>query len=338
MLLVGEPALQLSFNTEQPYTAKNTERVCAARGELLTMKLTLLVLAAGAGSRYGGLKQIDPVGPNGEIILDYSIYDAIHAGFSKVVFVIRKDIEVEFKASIGDRFADRILVEYVFQELDDLPTGYSVPHGREKPWGTGHAILAARGVIDEPFAVINADDFYGRTGYHLLFEHLSKATDAEYADYAMVGYMLRKTLSDFGSVSRGICECDRQGFVSHVVEQTSIFREGDDACIIEFDGSKNVVSGESLTSMNFWGYTPSIFSYLTSEFRLFLSEQGNDSKSEFLIPTVVGKLVDQGQARLTMLKNTDDWFGVTYREDKALVTRKIQHLVATGRYPEKLFT
>jgi len=301
------------------------------------MQPTLLVLAAGAGSRYGGLKQIDPVGPNGEIILDYSIYDAVQAGFGRVVFVIRKDIEEEFKKTIGSQFADRVPVEYVFQELTDLPSGYSVPEDREKPWGTGHAILAARNVVDRPFAVINADDFYGRTGYRLLFDHLSTAIDSDYADYAMVGYKLRKTLSEFGGVSRGICKCNREGFVTQVVEQTSIFPEGDDARIVGFDDSSKIVSGDSLTSMNFWGFTPSVFDHLTSAFREFLSEQGKDTKSEFLIPTVVGNLVDQGTAKLTMLENFDDWFGVTHREDKPMVSRKIENLVDAGRYPGKLF-
>jgi hypothetical protein len=301
------------------------------------MQPTLLVLAAGTGSRYGGLKQIDPVGPNGEIILDYSIYDAIRAGFGKVVFVIRKDIELEFKQSIWKRFSGVIPVEYVFQELTDLPSGYSVPEGRVKPWGTGHAILAARDVIDEPFAVINADDFYGRTGYHLLFEYLSIANGGNYTDYAMVGYKLRNTLSDFGSVSRGICECDRKGFVTKVVERTAIFRNGKDALIVEHDGSETTVSGDSLVSMNFWGGTPSIFNHLASAFRGFLSEKGSDLSSEFFIPSVVGDLVDRGVAKVTMLKNTGAWFGVTYREDKAMVTNNIQKLVDAGFYPEKLF-
>ena len=301
------------------------------------MKLTLLVLAAGAGSRYGGLKQIDPVGPNGEIILDYSIHDAVQAGFGKVVFVIRKDIEAEFKESIGDHFASSVQVEYVFQELGDLPGDYSIPEGREKPWGTGQAILAARDVIDGPFAVINADDFYGRKGYHLLAEHLRNASDGDYADYAMVGYKLKKTLSDFGSVSRGICRCDEMGFVSQVVEQTSIFKDGDNAQFVDFDGSRKMVSGESLTSMNLWGFTPSIFNHLGLAFREFLSEEGNETKSEFLIPTVVGDLVDQGIARLTMLKNSDDWFGVTYQEDKPLVVNKIRNLIDIGQYPDMLF-
>jgi hypothetical protein len=301
------------------------------------MQPTLLVLAAGTGSRYGGLKQIDPVGPNGEIILDYSIYDAVRAGFAKVVFVIRKDIESEFKQSTGSRFASEVPVEYVYQELADLPSGYSVPEGRVKPWGTGHAILAARDVIDEPFAVINADDFYGRAGYHLLFEYLSTAHGGNYADYAMVGYKLRNTLSDFGSVSRGICECDRKGFVTRVVERTTIFRDGDDARIVEDDGSETTVSGDTLVSMNFWGGTPSIFDHLAPAFRGFMSEKGSDLSSEFFIPSVVGDLVDRGVAKVTMLKNTGAWFGVTYREDKAMVTNNIRKLVDAGRYPEKLF-
>jgi len=301
------------------------------------MQPSLLVLAAGTGSRYGGLKQIDPVGPNGEIILDYSIYDAVRAGFAKVVFVIRKDIESEFKQSIGNRFTGVVPVEYVFQDLADLPTGYSVPEGREKPWGTGHAILVARDVIDEPFAVINADDFYARAGYCLLFKHLSTATDGDYTDYAMVGYILRKTLSDFGSVSRGICDCDRNGFVSKLVERAEIFRQDSDAYIIEFDGSKIMVSGDSLVSMNFWGFTPSIFDHLASAFRTFMSERGTDTDSEFFIPSVVGGLIDRGVAKVTMLENSDAWFGVTYQQDKATVTDKIRKLVDAGKYPEKLF-
>ena len=301
------------------------------------MKPTLLVLAAGTGSRYGGLKQIDSVGPNGEIIIDYSIYDAVRAGFGKVVFVIREDIETEFKQSVGSRFTGVIPVEYAFQELADLPTGYSVPEGRVKPWGTGHAILAARDVIDEPFAVINADDFYGRAGYHLLFEYLSNSNDGDSANYAMVGYVLRNTLSDFGSVSRGICECDREGFVTQVVERTAIFRNGEDARIVEDDGSETIISGDTLVSMNFWGGTPSIFDQLASAFRDFMSEKGSDLSSEFFIPSVVGDLVDQGVAKVTLLKNTGAWFGVTYREDKAMVTNNIQKLVDAGLYPEKLF-
>jgi NDP-sugar pyrophosphorylase family protein len=301
------------------------------------MQTTLLVLAAGMGSRYGGLKQIDPVGPNGETIIDYSIHDAIRAGFSKVVFVIRKDIEDEFRQSIGSRFEGVIPVEYAFQDLADLPVGFSVPGSRVKPWGTGHAIMAARDLINEPFAAINADDFYGRTAYQLLRTHLNSATDADCADYAMVGFVLGKTLSDNGSVSRGVCECDKDGFVSRLVERTRIFRDGDDARIVEDDGSETRVAGGSLVSMNFWGFTPSIFDHLDSEFRVFLSEHGTEPKSEFLIPTVTGTLVTRGQARLTMLESPDPWFGITYQEDKPVVTENIRKLVDAGVYPERLF-
>jgi len=301
------------------------------------MQATLLVLAAGMGIRYGGLKQIDPVGPNGEIIIDYSIHDAIQAGFGKVVFVIREDIEAEFKASIGSRYHGVIPIEYAFQDLTDLPVGYSVSKDRQKPWGTGHAIMAARDLIDEPFAAINADDFYSRAGYQLLIAHLNTATDGDCADYAMVGFVLRKTLSDIGSVSRGVCECDQQGFVSGLVERTRIFRDGNDARFIEDDGSETRVSGDSQVSMNFWGFTPSIFDHLDAEFRAFLSERGTELKSEFLIPTVVGNLIAQGAARLTMLESPDPWFGITYREDKPVVTENIQKMVEAGVYPEVLF-
>jgi len=300
------------------------------------MQPALLVLAAGIGSRYGGLKQIDPVGPNGETIIDYSIHDAIQAGFGKVVFVIRKDIEDEFRQSIGNRFERGIPVEYAFQNLADLPATYSVPEDRIKPWGTGHAILAARGLIDEPFAVINADDFYGRAGYHLLSKHLGSANDGDHADYAMVGYVLRNTLSGHGSVSRGICECDQDGFVNQVVERVSIFPDGDNARFVADDGSETGIRGDKLVSLNFWGFTPSVFDHLESAFTRFLSKHGDELKSEFFIPTVVGTLVEKGIARVTMLESPDQWFGVTYPQDKTLVAENIRKLVDAGYYPEKL--
>ena len=300
------------------------------------MQTTLLVLAAGIGSRYGGLKQIDPVGPNGEIIIDYSIHDAIRAGFGRVVFVIRKDIEEEFRTSIGSRFEGVIPVEYAFQDIADLPVGFSVPEGRVKPWGTGHAILAARHLINEAFAVINADDFYGRAGYDLLGKHLASAHDADYADCAMVAYVLRNTLSEHGGVSRGICECDRDGFVTQVVERVAIFRDGENARFVADDGSETRVSGDKLVSLNFWGFTPSIFDHLESEFRVFLSELVCELKSEFFIPTVVGTLVERGVARVTMLQSPDTWFGITHPQDKALVAENIRRLIDAGDYPEKL--
>ena len=300
------------------------------------MQITLLVLAAGIGSRYGGLKQIDPVGPNGEVIIDYSIHDAIRAGFSKVVFVIRKDIEEEFRKSIGIRFEGVIPIEYAFQDIGDLPAGYSTPRGRVKPWGTGHAILAARHLINENFAVINADDFYGRVGYDLIGKHLAAAGDADYADYAMVAYVLRNTLSEHGSVSRGICECDRDGFVTRVEERVAIFGDGRDARFVADDGSEVRLSGDRLVSLNFWGFTPSIFDHLESEFRVFLSELGGELKSEFFIPTVVGTLVERGVARVTMLDSADAWFGITHPQDKALASENIRRLIDAGDYPEKL--
>lgn len=302
------------------------------------MKPTLLVLAAGMGSRYGGLKQIDPVGPNGEIIIDYSVFDAVQAGFGKVVFVIRKDIEAEFKQSIGARYSGVIDIEYAFQDLTDLPGNYSVPQNREKPWGTGQAILAARQKIKEPFAAINADDFYGRSAYQLLSAYLDSAVDGAYADYAMVGFVLGKTLSDHGSVSRGVCQCDGDGFVTELVERKNIFRKGNDACYVDADGTETRLSGDTLVSMNFWGFTPSIFDHLDSELRRFLDAHGKELKSEFLIPTVTGTLIRQGAARLTMLKSADPWFGITYREDKALVAASIQKMVDAGAYPTRLFS
>ncbi len=300
------------------------------------MQATLLVLAAGMGSRYGGLKQIDPVGPNGEIIIDYSIHDAIRAGFGKVVFVIRKDIEEAFRTSIGNRFEGVIPVEYAIQDLADLPAGFSVPEGRIKPWGTGHAILTARDLIDEPFAVINADDFYGRAGYRLVSEHLSSASDGDYADYAMVSYVLRKTLSGHGGVSRGICECDQDGFVNQVVERVAIFPDGNNARFVADDGSETGICGDKLVSLNFWGFTPSIFDHLEAEFMDFLSQHGDELKSEFFIPTVVGTLIEKGVARVTILESPDQWFGVTYPRDKTLVAENIRKLVDAGHYPERL--
>lgn len=302
------------------------------------MQPALLVLAAGIGSRYGGLKQIDPVGPNGEIIIDYSIHDAIRAGFGKVVFVIRKDIEEEFKTSLGNRFEGVIPVEYAIQDLGGLPAGYSIPEGRVKPWGTGHAILSARELIDEPFAVINADDFYGRVGYRLLSEHLSSASDGHDADYAMVGYVLRKTLSGHGSVSRGICACDQDGFVCQVVERVAISPDGNNARFVADDGSETGICGDELVSLNFWGFTPSIFVHLESEFMGFLSEHGDELKSEFLIPAVVGTLIEKGMAKVAMLESPDQWFGVTYPQDKTLVAESIRKLVNAGTYPQRLFS
>ncbi len=296
------------------------------------MKPTLLVLAAGMGSRYGGLKQIDPVGPNGETIIDYSIYDAIRAGFGRLVFVIRKDIEVQFREIIGSRFASQIAVDYVFQELDKLPAGFTVPPGRTKPWGTAHAILMAESAIQEPFAAINADDFYGAHAYRLMAEHLQSGTP----DYAMVGFILRNTLSEFGTVARGICQVDEQHMLRSVIELTKIAPSGTGA-IDQAEGQVTHLTGDEAVSMNFWGFTPALFAQLKAEFVAFLQRSGTELKSECYIPTVTNDLVTAGRARVKVLRSQDSWFGVTYREDRPRVVASIRELIARGDYPEQLW-
>jgi len=300
------------------------------------MKPTLLVLAAGMGSRYGGLKQIDPVGPSGEIIIDYSIFDAMRAGFGKIVFIIRKEIEESFKETIGTRFEGKILVEYAYQELDALPGGFELPAERAKPWGTGHAILAAKNVINEPFAVINADDFYGKSGYQLLADYLSSAKDGEMADFCMVGYILRNTLSEHGSVARGVCGLDSDGNLENVVEMTKIEKVGDSARNAE-EGAEKDLTGDEIVSLNLWGFTPSIFVHLENLFVEFLKENINEPKKEFFIPSVVDALIKQGRATVKVLKSSDSWFGITYRDDKPKVVESVNKLVAEGIYPDKLF-
>jgi hypothetical protein len=294
---------------------------------------TLLVLAAGMGSRYGGLKQIDPVGPSGETIMDYSIYDALRAGFAKVVFVIRKDIEEPFRQTIGGRFESHIAVEYAFQELDALPAGFSLPGGRTKPWGTTQAILAAEEKIHEPFAAINADDFYGAESFRALANHLQARTE----DYAMIGFVLRNTLSDFGAVSRGICDKDAQGFLHSIVERTSIERDGSGAKSIDSAGNVTALSGDEDVSMNMWGFTPHIFTQLYDGFVEFLRENGSDVRAECYLPNSVNLLVHAGLARVKVLRSSDAWFGVSYRADRPLVVDSIRQLVGAGRYPERLW-
>ena len=297
-------------------------------------KPTLLVLAAGMGSRYGGLKQIDPVGPTGETIIDYSIYDAMRAGFGKLVFVIRKDIEQQFREIVGSRFEKRIAVEYAFQELDKLPPGYSLPAGRTKPWGTTHAILMAEDVIKEPFAAINADDFYGQQAYQLLAKHLQAGT----TDYAMVGFILRNTLSDFGSVARGVCRVDANNYLTSVVEMMKIERDGGGAKNTDAAGQVTKLSGDEAVSMNFWGFTPALFGQLRTQFDAFLKKSGNELKSECYIPSTVNDLVVAGKAKSKVLRTNDSWFGVTYREDRPQVVESIRKLIAAGAYPEKLWS
>ncbi len=297
-------------------------------------KPTLLVLAAGMGSRYGGLKQIDPVGPNGETIIDYSVYDALRAGFGKLVFVIRSDIEAQFKEIIGARFEKHIPVEYVFQELDKLPPGFTLPPGRTKPWGTTHAILMAAEVIREPFAAINADDFYGQNAYRVLAQHLTSGTK----DYAMVGFVLKNTLSDHGSVARGVSRVDANNYLTHIVELTKIERDGSGAKDTGPDGKITKLNGDEAVSMNFWGFTPALFPQLQVAFENFLKTAGGEQKSECYIPATVGELVTSGQAKCKVLRSPDSWFGVTYREDRPTVVESIRKLIARGDYPEKLWT
>jgi hypothetical protein len=300
--------------------------------ELMTSR-TLLVLAAGIGNRYGGLKQIEPVGPHGETIIDYSIYDALRAGFGKVVFVIRKDIEHAFKQSVGARFAGHIGVEFVFQELDKLPPGFSVPVSRTRPWGTLHGVLMAAHTINEPFAVINADDFYGPEGYRILAQHLNSSS----ADYAMVGFPLRNTLSDFGSVSRGVCRVDGDGFLQGVVELTTIERDGAHARNIDSSGRITTLSGDEVVSMNMWGFTPHIFGQFRENFQRFLRSNASAIESESYVPSAVNELVLTGRARVKVLRTNASWAGVTYREDRPRVVETIRRLVDRGDYPNRLW-
>jgi hypothetical protein len=292
------------------------------------MQPTLLVMAAGMGSRYGGLKQIDAVGPSGEMIIDYSIYDALRAGFARLVFVIRHDIEAPFREAIGSKFEKRIAVDYVFQELDELPQGFTVPPGRTRPWGTTQAILLAEKVLYEPFAAINADDFYGRESFQVLAGFLRASGN----DYAMVGYTLRNTLSEHGSVSRGVCECDAKGYLRAVTELTKVEKRGRGA-----QAEGRTLSGDELVSMNFWGFTPLVFPQLRERFGTFLQRSGQELKSECYIPTTVNELVASGTARVKVLPTTASWFGVTYQEDRPRVTAGIRELVARCEYPERLW-
>lgn len=301
------------------------------------MKPTLLVLAAGMGSRYGGLKQIDPIGPNGEIIIDYSIFDAVKAGFGKVVFVIRKDIEDMFKEHIGSRFEGIIPVEYAYQQLDDLPNGFTVPEGRAKPWGTGHAIYAARNVVTEPFAVINADDFYGESAYKLISQKLNNITNSGIEDYSMVGFVLSNTLSENGFVARGVCELGSDNILTTVVERTNIVKTENGAEATLENGDKLSLTGNEVVSMNFWGFTPSLFNHLEIMFTEFLSKRGSELKSEFYIPFVVDELIQKGMAKVEVLTSKDSWFGVTYPEDKESVVKSVRELIESGKYPQKLF-
>ncbi len=300
------------------------------------MKAALLVLAAGMGSRYGGLKQIDPVGPNGEIILDYSIFDAMKSGFGKVVFVIRKDIEKEFRECVGKRWENKVEVEYAFQQPDALPSPFKVPENRVKPWGTGHAVLCAKSFLKEPFAVINADDFYGRSGYAELYRALSEKPSSSVPVHFMVAFTLRKTLSEFGSVSRGICRTDAENMLTEIVERTSIVPDGNGASCKDDNGETIFLTGEEPVSMNMWGFHPSFCDGLAPLFEKFLSARGTELKSEFYLPAAVFDLILAGKIKIRALHSADSWFGVTYREDKPRVQASIGSLIAGGIYPSPL--
>jgi len=288
-------------------------------------------MAAGIGSRYGGLKQIDPVGPSGEIVLDYSVYDAIQAGFGKVVFIIRPDIEEAFKEVIGHKLDGKIKVEYVFQSLDKLPAGFSAPEGRTKPWGTGQAVLMARPVVKEPFTVINADDFYGRQSFQTIAKRLM-ATDVHSTDFCMVGFYIKNTLSPYGGVARGWCDV-HNGKLSHIVERYNIERKADG--VIRYDGGE--MADDDMVSMNTWGFTPRLFDFLERGFEEFLAQKGAELKTEFFLLEVVDGMIQRGDASVAVLPTNEKWIGVTYADDKPQVMAGIRALVDAGVYPENLW-
>lgn len=300
------------------------------------MPQTLVVLAAGMGSRYGGLKQIDPMGPSGETILDYSVFDALRAGFSKVVFIIRPDFEADFRNNVSSKFEHLVDVEYAFQTLDKLPSGWSVPAGREKPWGTTHAILCAADVVKENFAVINADDFYGQESYAVLNEELS-GIDSFANTFSMVGFTLRNTLSDHGSVARGVCTTNENSLLTHIDEMTNLSRAGSGALYTREDGSVLNLTGDEPVSMNMWGFTPRLFDHLDRVFQEFLRTSGTELKSECFIPLTVGQLITEKHVTCKVLRSNSTWFGVTYKEDKEIVQGSIAALVEKGKYPQSLW-
>jgi len=299
------------------------------------MKPTLMVLAAGMGTRYGGNKQLDEVGPSGETIIDYSIYDAIRAGFGKIVFVIRRDIEEQVKERFVERLQGKIEVDYVFQEISNLPEGVKVAPGREKPWGTSHAILVTREKIKEPFGVINADDYYGVESFGILRDFLINDTDPN--NFCIVGYKLGNTLSDHGHVNRGVCEAGEDGFLRKIVETRQIEKTRDGATAPGADGNPVHFTGNEIVSMNLWGFKPSCYEFLGKEFRNFINNHGMDLKSELDIPTSVDKFVKNGEITIKILMSNERWFGVTYREDKPFVVESIKKMIRKGIYPARIY-
>lgn len=301
-------------------------------------KTTLVIMAAGLGSRFGGVKQLEPVGPSGEIILDYSVYDAIEAGFNKVVFIIRQDIEEDFKKIIGSRIADKIEIEYVIQDIDNLPKGYTKPEGRTKPWGTGHAVLTCLDVLKEPFVVINADDYYGKEAFVKVNQFLENpfVTQKQY-NFCMAGFRLGNTLSEYGTVTRGVCQVNEKNILVDIEETGEIAKNGDCAVAVR-DGKTIQLSLDTPVSMNMWGFTPDFLQELNGRFSDFLDHiAGNELKAEYLLPKIVDDLIKEGKAQVSVLDTADKWFGVTYKEDKDFVVQSFKRLIEEGIYPEKLF-
>lgn len=297
-----------------------------------TPSYDLVILAAGMGSRFGGIKQVQPVGPHGELIIEYSAFDALRAGFDRLVLVIRKDIEADFRATIGRRLEQRMEVRYVYQERDALPAGFQTPPDRTKPWGTAHATLCAQPAVRGPFAVINADDFYGASAYQTLADHFKKSSD-----YAMVGYPLSQTLSEHGTVSRGLCATDAAGRLQRITEVTKIEKTATGARYTDASGQAQQLTGNEIVSMNFWGFTPALFPQLEAQFRAFLTKHAGDPKAEIYLPTCLSELNERGEAKIALQRSTDAWFGLTYREDLTAAQAAIKALVAAGRYPAPLW-
>lgn len=298
-------------------------------------KPSLVVLAAGLGSRYGSLKQMDRFGPSGETIVDYAIYDAIEAGFGKIVFVIRKHFEAEFKEIFGPKMEGKVQVEYVYQELDGLPKGLGVPEGREKPWGTAHAVMMAAPKINEPFAIVNADDFYGRSSFQKIYDHLSNLNNEELSA-CLVGFVLENTLSDHGRVSRGVCEVDNDGFLDEIIERTHIFKKENGGAYFEEGSKKTDLTGKEMVSMNLMGFTSVVFEQMEEAFIRFYSEQSGDLKAEFFIPTILDNVRKSG-IKVPVLISEEQWFGVTYKEDKPIAQKKLRKLVDKRVYPKSLW-
>jgi len=303
-------------------------------------KPVLIIMAAGMGSRFGGLKQIEPIDDMGHMIIDFSIYDAKRAGFEKIYFIIKKENEAVFREKIGDRISPFVEVEYIYQDLNDLPDGYTIPAGRIKPWGIGHAVLSCLGRVDGPFAVINADDYYGKSAFSIIYNFLEKAIDDEKYNYAMVGYIIENTLTENGYVSRGVCTLDENDYLTGIKERVNIRKAGEGAEYIEDDGKTWIpIPRHSIVSMNMWGFTNSILKELNIRFEKFLAEKlkTNPLKAEFFLPDAVGNILKEGKGRVKVLRTPDKWYGITYKEDKERVVKAIAELKKEGVYPERLW-